>query len=84
LPDFYRRGDIQAYGNGQFIYIDVKDDTVIHETGNVLCEEEVYFKENDYYKKGFMYSDYDVLCVLSRVTRRMYFIDFKKLKEFYK
>jgi hypothetical protein len=31
-----------------------------------------------------MYSDYDVLCVLSRAARRMYFIDFKKLKEFYK
>lgn len=84
LPDFYHRGDILAQGNGEFIYLDIKDDTVIHETYNVLVEEEVYFKDSDYYKKGFAYSDYDILCVLSRAARKMYFIDFKKLKEFYK
>jgi hypothetical protein len=47
-------------------------------------EEEVYYKNSDYYKKGFAYSDYDILCVLSRAARKIYFIDFKKLKEFYK
>lgn len=85
IPEFYHKGDILASAaDGTEIFIDVKDDTVISTSGNVLCEDEVYFKYSDYYAPGFMYSDYDILCVLSRAENKMYLIDFKKLKEIYK
>jgi hypothetical protein len=38
--------------------IEVKDDGVIYKSGNVLCEEEVYYDEIQDYIKGNMYSDY--------------------------
>jgi hypothetical protein len=59
ISSCYHRGDILALAaNGQEVYIEVKNDEVIHETKNILCEEEVYYKEADYFKDGFMYSDY--------------------------
>ena len=39
-PDFYNIGDIKLTKSmGQVRYIEVKDDSRIHETKNVLCEE---------------------------------------------
>jgi hypothetical protein len=64
--------------------IEVKNDEVIHKTGNVLCEEEVYYKSYDFWKSGFMYSDYEIYCVVSEADRRIYVIDFKVLKAHYK
>lgn len=64
--------------------IEVKNDEVIHKTDNVLCEEEVYYKDYDYSKLGFMYSDYEIYCVVSEPSRKIYIIDFKILKEHYR
>lgn len=64
--------------------IEVKNDEVIYKTGNVLCEEEVYYKDADYFKDGYMYSDYEVYCVVSEPERKIYIIDFKVLKSIYK
>lgn len=51
IPSYYHRGDILATAaDGREIYIEVKNDEVIHKTNNVLCEEEVYYKECDYCK----------------------------------
>lgn len=85
IPSCYNKGDIIATAaDGREIYIEVKNDEVIHTTYNVLCEDEVYYKEADYYVKGNMHSDYQIYCVVSEPSRRIYVIDFKVLKEIYK
>lgn len=83
--DNEHKGDIIAtdwYGNKH--YIEVKDDSRIYKTHNVLCEEEVYFHEGDYTQPGNFYSDYEIYCVVSRPERKIYVIDFKKLHDNYK
>ena len=50
----------------------------------MLCEEEVYYKEADYFKDGYMYSDYEIYCVVSEPERKIYVIDFKVLKSIYR
>lgn len=84
-PYYYHKGDIKAIAaDGRQIMIEVKNDEIIHKTGNVLCEEEVYYKERGYQKDGFMYNDYEIYCVVSEPTHKIYVIDFKVLKEHYK
>lgn len=84
-PLYYHRGDLIATAaDGRQIMIEVKNDEVIHKTGNVLCEEEVYMKEGDYYNKGFMYNNYEIYCVVSEPDHKIYVIDFKVLKDHYK
>lgn len=84
-PSYYHRGDIIATAaDGREIMIEVKNDSRIGETKNVLCEEEVYMSEGDYFNKGSMYSDYEIYCVVSEPERRIYVIDFKVLKEHYR
>lgn len=84
-PAYYHSGDIIATAaDGRQIMIEVKNDSVIHSTGNVLCEEEVYYKERGQYKDGFMYNDYEIYCVVSEPSRKIYVMDFKVLKEHYK
>ena len=82
--EYFYRGDIRATTpSGKEIFIEVKDDSVIHKTGNILCEDEVYYKQYDYYGKGNMQSDYDIYCVVSKPARKIYVLDFKVLKEIY-
>ena len=79
------KGDIKATAaDGSEIFIEVKDDTIIGTSGNVLIEEEVYFKETDEVRKGFIYNDYEVFCVISRDTQTLYFFDFNVIKQIYK
>ena len=83
-PQYYHKGDIKAIApDGKEIFIDVKNDSRIHDTRNVLCEEENFFKEGGYYSKGNMYSSYDILAVVSQEEQKIYFIDFPLLKTFY-
>ena len=84
-PSCYHKGDILATAaNGKQTYIEVKNDSRIAETKNVLCEEEVYMYDGDYYNKGSMYSDYEIYCVVSEPEHKIYVFDFKILKEHYK
>lgn len=83
-PEYFYKGDIIAYGEDKMYFIEVKDDSRIADTGNVLCEERVFFREGNYYQKGFMYNDYEIFCVVSQPERKMYFIDFKVLQQIYK
>ena len=82
--EYFHKGDIIAYGEDKMYFIEVKDDSRIADTGNVLCEERVFFREGNYYQKGFMYNDYEIFCVVSQPERKMYFIDFKVLQQIYK
>ena len=84
--EFFHKGDIKAIHKetGREIFVEVKDDSCIGHTKNILCEEEVYFKDNDYWQKGCMHSNYDIYVVVSREIHKMYVLDFKKLQKFYK
>lgn len=63
--EYYHKGDIKATAaDGTEIFIEVKDDSRIADTGRVLCEEQVFFNSG-YVQDGFMYSDYEVFCVVS-------------------
>lgn len=85
IPQFYNKGDLLATAaDGRQIMIEVKNDEVIYKTGNILCEEEVYYKDADYFKDGYMYSDYEIYCVVSEPERKIYIIDFKILKSIYR
>ena len=46
--EYRDKGDIIARAANKEYYIEVKDDSCICTTGNVLCEEANYIYENDY------------------------------------
>ena len=83
--EYFYKGDIRATAaDGRQIYIEVKDDSRIADTGNVLCEYEVYYKDYGHFGKGNMQSDYDIYCVVSQAERKIYVIDFSILQANYK
>lgn len=85
VREYYHKGDIKVTTpEGEEIFLDVKDDKRIADTRNVLCEEEVYFKWENYFAPGNMQSDYDYLCIASQSEQQIYILDFRKLKEIYK
>lgn len=86
IREYRYRGDIRATDKetGQQFYFEVKDDSRIAETANILCEEENYLKETDRYISGGMYADNDYYCVLSQKERKIYIFDFKILQQIYK
>ena len=65
-------------------YIDVKDDSRIGDTGNILCEEKVYYKKNGIVKDGFMYNLYDYLAIVNEKDKMIYILDFHLLQKVYK
>ena len=85
IKEYRYRGDIRATAaDGRQIYIEVKDDGRIADTGNVLCEEENFYKDGGYFGKGNMQSNYDIYCVVSQSERNIYVIDFPTLQANYK
>ena len=80
----YTQGDIFALGENEAYYIEVKNDSKIGQTENVLCEDEVYIKDLDHYEPGNMTCGCDIYCVVAEDTREIYFFDFKVMKEIYK
>ena len=90
--EFWHKGDIELAFPSMTIYGDVKDESVIHRTGNVFCENHKYFytdketrsidvtQKSDGWMKA---SDYDVVIILDDIDKNIYLINFKKLKEFY-
>lgn len=80
-----KKGDIKAVDNksGKTYYIEVKNDSRIAETGNVLCEYQKYFADTNTYKPGCMSYDYEVFIVNSIKNHYLYVIDFSKLRTFY-
>lgn len=83
--EYFHKGDIKAVGaDGKEIMIEVKDDSRIGDTGNILCEESVYYYSSNYEQKGNFYSDYEIYCVVSQPTNTIYLFDFSILKQIYK
>lgn len=84
-PQSYHKGDLLITSpTGEQRYVEVKDDSRIADTRNILCEEEVYYKESGRLVLGNMHSDYDIYAVVSKKENLIYFFDFSKLKEIYK
>lgn len=83
---FYYSGDLKAIdkSSGKEYFLEVKNDSRIADTGNVLCEVEVYYKNAGYYGKGNMDNDSDIYTVVSEIDSKVYFIDFNILKKIYK
>lgn len=85
IPDYYYKGDIKATSPyGDTLFIEVKKDSRIGATGNVLCEEKVRFHMGDYFTNGNMQGACDVYAIVSYETNTIYFLDFKILKSIYK
>ena len=83
--EYFNKGDIIAIGaDGRKVFIEVKNDSRIAQTQNLLCEEENYFYNPGEWKKGNFYSDYQIYCVHSAQDQKIYVMDFAKLKAHYK
>ena len=66
VKEYRYKGDIKVTTpEGREIFLEVKDDSRIADTGNVLCEYRNYIKDGDYFIKGNMCSDYDFYCIVS-------------------
>lgn len=84
IREYFHKGDIKATDiDGNEHFIEVKDDSCIGKTHNVLCEEDIFYQSIGEFVKGNMYSDYEIYCVVSQSTRKIYVIDFKVLKRIY-
>lgn len=86
IPNYYHKGDILAVDkeSGKQIFIEVKDDSRIADTKNILCEDLVYYYETGEEVKGNFYNDYEVYCIVSQPERKIYFYDFGTLQRVYK
>lgn len=85
IPLYYGRGDIRVVTpSGEEHFIEVKDDSWISQTSNVLCEEEVLYYYDGSIVPGNMYSDYEIYCVVDRRGGYIFVIDFETLKRHYK
>lgn len=81
-PEFYHKGDLQIQlPTGELRYVEVKDDSRIADTGNILLEDEVYYKAQDTFVPGNIHGEYDIYAVVSQSERKIYFFDFARLKE---
>lgn len=84
VREYRYKGDIKvSTPEGKEIFLEVKNDSRIADTSNVLCEYCNYIKDGDYFIKGNMYSDYDFYCIVSQQQRKIYIIDFSILKANY-
>lgn len=78
---YYHIGDL--LGNDGKGY-DVKDDGIIHRTGNVFCEELKIWKSGIITDGWMRNGQYDYLCILDQIDHHFYVLDFPKLKRVYK
>ena len=84
IKEYRYKGDIMCTAaDGKQIFIEVKNDSRIADTGNILCEYQNYIKDADYFIKGNMCSDYDYYTIVSQQQRKIYIIDFSILKANY-
>lgn len=83
--DYFYKGDIMVLDfNDNVCFVEVKNDSRIAETNNVLCEAKVYSYKQNEYLKGNMDSSYDYLAVVAQQINTIYIIDFDVLKKNYK
>lgn len=78
IPYFYYLGDIRLITTeGEKLHIEVKNDSRIADTHNILCEIAV---EYEYHTgAGNMDCGCDIYAIVSEKENKIYFLDFKKL-----
>lgn len=83
---YFHKGDIVATDNatGDVFYLEVKDDSRIGDTHNILCEERVEYYNYDLSVRGNIYNAFDIYIVVSKQQREIYILDGKVLKTNYK
>lgn len=85
IKEYRHKGDlIITLPSGEQKYLEIKNDSVISSTGNILCEEEVYYYESGYTQVGNMHNESDYYIVVSQPDCKIYVLDFKKLQQCYK
>jgi hypothetical protein len=78
LPDFYYIGDLRVItSEGEKLYIEVKNDSRIADTHNILCEIAVEYECHT--GAGNMDCGCDIYAIVSEKENKIYFLDFKKL-----
>lgn len=78
-------GDIKAtLPTGAVKYIEVKNDKRIADTKHILCEEENYIKDSNRFIKGNMSCNGDYYAIVSQSERKIYLLDYARLREIYK
>lgn len=83
-PKYRYKGDIIAVKpDGTEIFIEVKNDSCIHKTDNVYCEEYVDYRDGRGMMPGNMFCKGDIFAVVSEISKQIYIIDYKKLREIY-
>lgn len=80
-PAFFHVGDLLSMDGKGY---DVKDDGVIHRTGNVFCEVKKKWKNGNITDGWMLNGEYDYLVILDRVDKNIYVLDFERLKKIYK
>ena len=85
VEECFHIGDIEAIDTytGFSYFIEVKDDSRIAGTGNVLCETRKYFFNSGEYRRGNIYNTGDYYCVVSQQDRKIYVLDFQLLRRYY-
>lgn len=83
--EYWHKGDILAINKatGARTFIEVKDDSRIAETHNILCEERIFFYESKKWVRGNFYSDYEIYAIYSASENKIYIFDFSILKKIY-
>lgn len=82
--EYFNKGDIKAVNKatGKEIFIEVKDDSRIADTDNVLCEDRVDY--DGYSAIGNIHNEYNIYIVVSKQERKIYILDGEVLKANYK
>ena len=81
---YYYKGDIKlSNDDGAALYVEVKNDSRIAETGNILCEYGNYYKDTNTFGGGAMKNKSDIYCVVSQAARRIYLFKFDILSQNY-
>lgn len=86
IKEMWHRGDIEIHDVEENIsyYLDVKDDSRIAQTGNLLAEHRVYYVKDNKWTEGFMQrATYDYVGYLSQQNKIIYILDFKLWQKYY-
>lgn len=83
--EYWHKGDIEIYDVEEHIsyYLDVKDDSRIHQTGNLLAEHRVWYAKGGWCEGFMQNSDYDYIGYLSQPDKMIYILDFRMWQKYY-
>lgn len=83
--EFFDKGDLVAYNTntGKTSYIEIKLDSRIYDTKNVLCEDEVIFYDSGERRIGNIHNNFDVYVVVSYIGKKIYVLDGEALRANY-